>query len=165
MSRRILVCLCLLVASACMATGSMLQFRGTGTSRCYAIEYETLWEAVVGAVRFSGLVVENANQDAGTVLAQSYRLETRDPEDMALEANQGEAVAVFIEAEGTDVWGVEIVSRRRFALDPSPRDWTNPVFLALEDLLPASASAENDELAACTRARGLEPRIPPSLVR
>ncbi len=106
-------------------------------------------------MRWAGLVIEQANQENGIILAGSYRPEVEDPEDMALDADQGEGVAVFVEPEGDEVWAIEVVSKPRFRLDPSPRDWTDPVFLALESRLPAEASAPHDELAACTRVRGL----------
>ncbi|WP_419947973.1 hypothetical protein [Candidatus Palauibacter sp.] len=146
-----------LLAGACLATGGLLESRGTGTTRCYRLEYEALWERVVEAVRYAGLVIERANVENGFVLAHSYRPDIEDPEEMALEADQGEVVGVFVEDEGPDVWAVEVVSRARFAFDPSPRDWTGPVFLALENRLPAEASAPHEDLAACSRVRRLTP--------
>ncbi|WP_419163459.1 hypothetical protein [Candidatus Palauibacter sp.] len=148
------------VVAGCLATGSVLQARGTGLTRCYRLQYETLWERVVEAVRYAGLVIERENVENGFVLAHSYQPDVERPEDMALDADQGEVVGVFVEPEGRNVWAVEVVSQRRFALDPSPRDWTAPVFLALENRLPAEASAPNDDLAACARARSLMRREP-----
>ncbi len=144
-----------LVAAGCLATGSVLEYRGTGLARCYRLEYEALWERVVEAVRYAGLVIERENVGNGFVLAHSYEPEVETPEEMALDADQGEVVGVFVEREGPDVWAVEVVSRARFQFDPSPRDWTGPVFLALENRLPAEASAPNEDLAACARVRSL----------
>lgn len=144
-----------LAAAACLATGGVLEQRGAGLTRCYRLEYEALWTQVVAAVRYAGLVIERENVENGFVLAHSYASEVEDPEEMALDADQGEVVGVFVESEGPDVWAVEVVSRARFRFDPSPRDWTAPVFLALEDRLPASASAPDEDLAACTRVRRL----------
>lgn len=142
-----------ILVGGCIATGSVLEARGSGLARCYRLEYDALWPRVVDAVRWAGLVIERENAENGFVLAHSYEPEVEDPEEMALDANQGEVVGVFVDREGPDVWAVEVVSRPRFPLDPSPRDWTAPVFLALEDRLPAAASAPNEDLAACARVR------------
>ena len=142
-------------AGGCLATGGVLQQRGTGLARCYRLEYDALWNGVVEAVRYAGLVIERQNVENGFVLAHSYRPDVEDPEEMALDADQGEVIGVFVEDEGPNVWAVEVVSRPRFAFDPSPRDWTGPVFLALEDRLPAEASAPHEDLAACSRVRRL----------
>lgn len=141
--------------AGCVTTGRLLDARGTGTARCYRLPLEELWPLVEESVRWAGLVIENANVDAGFFLARSYEPEVQDPEDMALDADQGERVAIFVEPEGTSVWAVEVVSRPAFALDVTPRDWTAPLFEALEARLPESATAPDDELAACTRVRAL----------
>jgi len=135
----------------------MLASRGRGVARCYHLQHEALWPIVAGAVADAGLVVKNENEENGFILAESYKPEVQDPEDMALGADQGESVAVFVEPEGLDVWAVEVVSRPKFPLDPTPMNWTQPIFNMLELALPDSASAPNDDLAACTRVRGLSP--------
>ena len=55
-----------LVAAGCLATGSVLEYRGTGLARCYRLEYEALWERVVEAVRYAGLVIERENVGNGS---------------------------------------------------------------------------------------------------
>lgn len=154
-SKITLVTLAALATGACLPNVNLLNARGSGTARCYRMPMESLWPIVEESVRWAGLVIEQANQENGIILAGSYQPEVEDPEDMALDADQGEGVAVFVEPEGDDVWAIEVVSRPRFRLDPTPRDWTEPVFLALEARLPPEASAPHDELAACTRVRGL----------
>ncbi len=144
-----------LILAGCLSAGSLFNYRGAGVSRCYKVSYEILWPTVEESVRWAGLVIENASEENGFIIARSYQPEVEDPADMALDADQGEAVAVFFEPDGATVWAVEVVSRPRFSLDPSPRDWTRPVFAAIEDRLPPEARAPDDELATCTRARGL----------
>lgn len=124
-------------------------------ARCYRIPYDTLWSTVEEAVRRAGLVVDNANHANGVLLARSYEPKIKAPEEMGLGSAQGEAVAVFIELESDGVWAVEVVSKPRFALDLTARDWTQIVFHAVENQLPQSAGAPNGELAACTRIRSL----------
>lgn len=153
-----LVMIVTLGMTACLPNVNLLDARGSGTARCYRLSYERLWPIVEESVRWVGLVIEQANEENGIILAASYKPEVEAPEDMALDADQGEGVAVFIEPEGDDVWAVEVVSKPRFRLDPTPRDWTESLFLALETRLPAEASAPNDDLAACTRVRGLQRR-------
>ncbi len=138
--------------SACLGTHGILEERGRGVVRCYRVPYDTLWNSAESTLKWVGLVLERANRENGFLVARSYRPEVRDPEEMALEADQGERVAVFIESEGPDVWAVEVVSRPIFALDPTPRDWTDIVFIELEERLPASALDPDEDLAACTRA-------------
>lgn len=142
------------VAAGCLSNATLLESRGTGVARCYRVPYELLWPSIEEAVGLVGLVVERSNRDNGFLLAHSYEPEVEDPQEMALDADQGEGVAIFAEDEGPGVWAVEVVSRPRFALDPTPRDWTDAIFLALEDLLPDAAFAPDEDLAACTRVRG-----------
>jgi len=109
-------------------------------------------------VQALGLVLERANRENGILIARTYEPEEKDPEKMALEANAGERVAVFLERDsvdrnGADIWAVEVVSRPIFRLDPTPFDWTNTVFLTVEELLPDSAFAPNEDVAACNRVR------------
>ena len=141
--------------TACLTSANALASRGTGVARCYRIHYDTLWSAVDEAVRWVGLVIDNANHENGFLLARTYEPQVEDPEKMGLGSDQGEAVAVFIELEGDGVWAVEVVSKPRFALDLTARDWTQIVLRGVEERLPRSASAPNDELAACTRIRNL----------
>ena len=138
--------------TACVTTSALLDARGTGTARCYRMPYDSLWPVVDRSIRWAGLVIENANRDGGFFLARNYEPEVEAPEDMALDADQGERVAVFLDREGSNVWAVEVVSRPAFALDVTPRDWTVPIFTSLEDRLPEAATEPGDDLAACTRA-------------
>lgn len=151
----------LLALTGCISARNIAEQRGRGETRCYLVSYEDLWPAVEMGVRSVGLVLERANRENGILIARTYQPETRDPEKMALEANAGERVAVFLERdsvdrEGADIWAVEVVSRSIFALDPSAFDWTRTVFLAIESLLPDETVAPNEDLAACTRVRGQE---------
>ena len=144
------------LAAGCASARNIGEAQGQGTTRCYLGEYEVLWPAAVEAIRSLGLVMERANRDNGVLVARTYRPEVEDPEDMALESDQGERVAVFLEldsraADGRPIWTVEVVSRPIFALDPTPRDWTPAVFLRLENGLPTEATSPDEDLAACTR--------------
>lgn len=149
-----------LAAGACVTGVRMLDTRGTGIVRCYFAPEDTLWAAVESGVRESGLVLERLDPENGIVLARSYRPEEVDPEEMALEADQGERVAIFVDPEGISVWAVEIVNRAAFALDPTPRDWTEALFFTIEARLPDGGRADNDELAACVRGHEAEIRRP-----
>ncbi len=139
--------------AACVTTGGMLQERGTGEVRCYRVSFDTLWPATQEAVRWVGLVLESTNRENGFVIARNYEPEVRDPEEMAVDADAGERVGVFLEDAGVDVWAVEVVSRRIFALDVTARDWTRTVYQAIEDRLPDTARAPHPDLTACVRTR------------
>jgi len=158
-SRRAVVGSAAALAAACMSAHDIGNAKGEGETRCYVAPYDVLWPAAEGALRSLGLVVERANRDEGVLVARTYRPEEKAPEEMALETRQGERVAVFLEldsrdAESRPIWTIEVVSRPIFALDPSARDWTRPVFLALEGSLPDSATSPSEDLAACARVNG-----------
>lgn len=158
-ARALGVATCIMVVAGCISSGRILERRGTGVVRCYHVSLDAMWTALETAVRETGLVLERSNREGGFLIARSYRPEVEAPEDMALDADQGERVAVFVDREGTDVWAVEIVNRPIFSLDVTPRDWTQSLFFTIEQRLPGSARAENDEVAACTRVhRPADPR-------
>lgn len=150
-----------LAIASCVTASGILAERGTGTTRCFRVSYDTLWPAAEAAVRWVGLVVERANRENGFLVGRSYRPPDRPPEEMAVEADQGERVAVVLEVVGPDVWTVEVISRPIFRLDPTPRDWTEPVFEALGQGLPDSARAPHPELARCV-AEHASPAAPDS---
>ncbi len=151
--------------AACVTTSGILQERGTGEVRCYRVSFDTLWPVTQQAVRHVGLVLESTNRDNGFVIARNYEPEVRDPEEMAVDADAGERVGVFFEDAGPDVWAVEVVSRRIFALDVTARDWTRPVFQAIEDRLPETARDPHPDLAACVRTHERPAASDSTLVR
>lgn len=138
-----------LAIASCVTASGILAERGTGTTRCFRVSYDTLWPAAEAAVRWVGLVVERANRENGFLVGRSYRPPDRPPEEMAVEADQGERVAVILDGVGPDVWAVEVISEPIFRLDPTPRDWTEPVLEALRGRLPASARAPHPDLSRC----------------
>jgi len=139
--------------AGCVTTRGIVEERGRGETRCYAIDYLDLWTAAQEALQVNGLVLERANRENGFFVARTYEPEVEDPEDMALESDAGERVAVFIQRDAPGIWAVEIVSRPIFGLDVTARDWTRPVFLSLESQLPDTAMDPNEDLAACVRVR------------
>jgi hypothetical protein len=114
-----------IVLAGCVTGQRVLQDRGKGEVRCYRASFERVWGAAERGVRWTGLEIEVADTAQGHVLARSYEPEVQDPERMAVDADAGERVGVFIDSAGADLWAVEVVSRRVFALDISARDWTN----------------------------------------
>jgi len=148
-----------LILTTCVSAHNIADDRGRGETRCYRATYDDVWPAVEKGVKSVGLVLERANRENGILVARTYEEKEKDPEDMALQANAGERVAVFLERDsvdksGADIWAVEVVSRPIFQLDPTPFDWTRTVFLAVEQLLPDSATAPSEDVAACNRVRG-----------
>ena len=147
-----------LAATGCLTASNIEDHRGDGETRCYVAPYDVLWPAAEEGLRRVGLELERANRDAGVLVGRSYRPEVEDPAEMALEADQGERVAVFIEEDSVDtrgrsIWALEVVSRAIFALDPSARDWTEMVFLAIEERIPDEYFAPDEDVGACTRAQ------------
>ncbi|MDH3734970.1 MAG: hypothetical protein OEU54_15690 [Gemmatimonadota bacterium] len=145
--------------AACTTYSNIVDHRGSGETRCYVAAFDHLWPAVETGVRELGLVLERANRENGILVARTYQREDIPPEEMALQSNAGERVAVFLErdsidGEGRDIWAIEVLSRPIFSLDVTPRDWTRSVFLALENRLSEDVFDPNEDVAACSRVRG-----------
>lgn len=139
--------------AACVTARGILEERGRGETRCYRAPYDAVWSAAQEGLTTLGLVLERANREEGVFVARTYEPEVEDPEEMALEADAGERVALFVIRDQTNVWAVEVVSRPIFQLDLTARNWTPSVFLQLESALPDSAMDPHDDLAACVRVR------------
>ena len=146
--------------TSCITAQRLTRDRGQGEVRCYRGSFEEIWRATTRAVAWVGLIVEAADTAQGELLARNYELEVRDPEDMALDADAGERVGVFLDSAGTSLWAVEVLSRRVFALDVSARDWTPTVFAALEDQLTESARTRTREVTECELRRSGSSRSP-----
>jgi hypothetical protein len=148
------------VLAGCVTTQRILRDRGQGEVRCYLGSFERVWEATEEAVRWTGLVIEVADTAQGHLLARNYEPTIQDPERMAVDADAGERVGVFLDSAGVGLWAVEVLSRRVFALDVSARDWTPDVFQAIEARLPDSAKADTPEVAECELQRSGSPQGP-----
>jgi len=142
----------LLLASgllACASTTSLFEDRGPGGAgviRHYRVPFESVWEAVQASVRFNGFEVVEASRVNGYVLARTPGT-NQGPgvreDEMAVTADAGERVAIFVDSIAPDVSSVEVVSKRRFALDVTPRNWTRDVFQAIEWELPDDSRADS----------------------
>ena len=130
-----------LTVTACVSTERLRQSRGSGELRCYRGEFELIWGAVEASIVRNGLQTLVADTLDRYLIARSApEPRPEDPKDMALESSAGQRVAVFVDSAGPSMWSVEVVSRRYFALDMAPRDWTDDVFEVLEATLPDSAA-------------------------
>ena len=130
-----------LTVTACVSTERLRQSRGSGELRCYRGEFELIWGAVEASIVRNGLQTLVADTLDRYLIARSApEPRPEDPKDMALESSAGQRVAVFVDSAGPSMWSVEVVSRRFFALDVAPRDWTDDVFEVLEATLPDSAA-------------------------
>jgi hypothetical protein len=134
---------CLAVAcltAGCLTTERLVRARDEGQIRCYQTEFGVVWEAIGRSVALNGLQLEMAVRSERFFLARSGpEPEPRDVEDMAVDANAGERVAVFVDSAGPGMWAVQVVSRANFVLDPTQKNWTSDVFEAIERALPDSA--------------------------
>lgn len=134
-SRLLLSGLLLVLLGACATTGSLREQRGEGLTRFYAAPLEEIWQAALHAVRANNLRLDRADRGdrfiAATHLPSGDRVGPPD-ESVAVNADQGERVGIFVDSVTADTWSVEVVTRRRFALDPTAQDWTRAIFLALE---------------------------------
>ena len=134
---------CLMLAGSvtgCLTTERLMQTRDEGEIRCYRTTFDVVWDAIGRSFDLNGLQLEKAERRERYFVAHSGpEPEPRDVEDMAVDANAGERVAVFVDSAAPGVWAVQVVSRANFALDPGRKNWTSDLFEALERVLPDSA--------------------------
>lgn len=133
--RRTMPLLALLLAGACATTGGLLQERGQGTTRFYEAPLEEVWDAALRAVEANGLRLDASDRSERFIAAT--HLPPDDPvgppeESVSVGSDQGERVGIFVDSVAPGTWGVEVVTRRRFALDPTARDWARDVFRVVE---------------------------------
>lgn len=136
-----------LVAAAvgCATIGGVRSLRGDGVTRYYEAPLETVWRAALEAVEANGLRLDDENRHEGYIVATHVPEEQPSmapDESVAASADQGERVGIFVDSAGPGVWAVEVVNRRRFALDPSTTDWTEDVFWVIEKRLGGEARIE-----------------------
>lgn len=130
---------------ACATAGSLREARGEGVTRFYRVDYDTLWNAVMESLRFNRLQVKESDPEERYVLAirpGSHRGPGVREDEIAVSSDLGERVGVFVDSVAPGVWGVEVITKRRFALDITMEDWTVDVFQAIEWELPDSAAVE-----------------------
>lgn len=155
-----------LVAAAvgCASVGDLRSLRGEGVTRYYGAPFEAVWRAVHDAVDANGLRLDAEDRSEGYLVATRppARPDMAPDESMAVSADQGERIGVFVDSAGPGVWAVEVVNRKRFALDPAATDWTEDVFWVVEKRLgedarlhgPIPSSADSAPEAAPDTAGG-----------
>lgn len=160
-ARRTAVAALLLAAGACATTGSLQQQRGDGLTRFYRGSFEEIWQAAVHAVRANNLQLDRTDRSGRFIAATHVPGGTpvgAPDESVAISADQGERIGIFVDSIKPGTWGVEVVTTRRFALDPTTRTWKRAIFLALERELDPEARLPGpltpDSAAASDTARG-----------
>lgn len=142
MRARALLLTLLVAAVGCASTGDVRSLRGDGVTRYYEAPLASVWRAALDAVEANGLRLDEESRDEGYIVAThlpSRRPDMAPEESMAVSADQGERVGIFVERAGPGVVSVEVVNRKRFALDPSSTDWTEDVFWVVEKRLGPDA--------------------------
>lgn len=135
-------------AGACATTGGMLETRGEGVTRFYETSFDTLWTAARHAIRANGLQTDDESEYDGYIVATNPpdRQSDFDDERVAVEADQGERIAVFLDSVGPRAWSVEVVTRRRFSLDPGKTPWAEDIFWVIERDLAEGARIQRESL-------------------
>jgi uncharacterized lipoprotein len=100
--------------SGCSTLSTAQEAKGSGMSRIYNKDYNTVWNATDEVVRNSGLSVASSNKEKGEILAES-----------GMGAfTYGENVAVFVtELDKTPQTKVEVVNKRVLATNVTAKDW------------------------------------------
>lgn len=133
--RLALSALSLALLGACATTGGLREQRGEGLSRFYGAPFERVWQAALRAVEANNFRLDRADESDRFIAAT--RLPSGEPvgppdESVAVSADQGERIGIFVDSLGAGTWTVEVVTRRRFALDPTAEDWARDVFRVIE---------------------------------
>lgn len=154
MRARALLLTLLLVSVGCASVGDIRSQRGQGLTRYYEAPLDAVWRAALEAVEANGLRLDAEDRDEGYIVATHLpdRPEMAPDESMAVSADQGERIGIFVDRAGPGVWAVEVVNRRRFALDPGAADWTEDVFWVIENRLGRDARLDGPIRADPTRA-------------
>lgn len=135
----IIVCFLALLNSGCSTLADAQASRGTGSSKVYEKPYDVVWNAVIEAVRSSGLALVSDNKEKGSILAQG-----------AISAfSWGENVAIYIESVGGKTrTRVEVVNKRALATNITAADWEPRILEAVDirlQALPTEAQAAPSE--------------------
>ena len=100
--------------------------KGSGTWRVYERPYDTVWVAVLDAVRSSDLSLVSADKETGRILARR---------DVTV-FSWGENVAIFVEdAGGKTKTRVEVVSKAALVGNVSAANWDRRLFESLDKRL------------------------------
>lgn len=154
MRARALLLTLLAAALGCASVGDVRSHRGEGVTRYYEAPFEAVWRAALDAVEANGLRLDTENSSEGYIVATHLpgRPGMAPDESMAVSADQGERIGIFVERAGPGVWSVEVVNRRRFALDPGTTNWTEDVFWVVEKRLGEEARLDGPIPAASDSA-------------
>lgn len=127
----------LATALGCASTQNLRQSRGEGTTRYYEAPFERVWRAAVEAIEANGLRLDEADDHERFIAATHLpdRTGTGREDEVAVTADQGERIGVFVDSVAAGVWGVEVVTKRRFALDPNRLGWAEDIFYVIEQRL------------------------------
>lgn len=122
------------VVGACATTESLRNARGEGITRFYEATFDELWSAALTAVRANNLQLDRADDfDRFIAATHPYARSPNDPEEsVTVGAQQGERIGIFVDSVAPGIWGVEVVTRRRFALDPNKLGWAQDIFYVIE---------------------------------
>lgn len=131
----------------------MLDSRGDGVTRFYETTFDSIWTAAHQAVRANGLQTDDENRNERWIVATNPpdRQTDHDEERVAVEADQGERIAIFVDSLGPRTWSVEVVTRRRFALDPGKTPWAEDIFWVVERYLSSGARVREESLPDSAR--------------
>lgn len=141
MQRRVLVRLraavlaLAVVATACATTANLKKARGTGDVREFEANWKEMWEATLKSVPANGLQLDRANEYERWIVATHLPTQTgsgRAEDEVALEANQGERIGIFLDSIGPGQWAVEVVTMKRFALALDKQEWFEEIFWVIE---------------------------------
>lgn len=151
---------------ACATTSSLRDSRGQGLTRFYEAAFESVWHAALHAVRANNLRLDRSDDSERYIVATHAPERTGgdlDEDRVAVEADQGERIAIFVDSVAPGQWAVEVVTRRTFALDPGKTSWAEDIFWVIERDLASGARLERAEEALPDTAANESGQPPPEL--
>jgi len=110
-----------LLGVSCATVAGMRNTRGEGVVKTFHHTYGQVIQATIDAAKLQKLELEEGGPDDYYIILKQT----------ANERSEGELVAVFF-AEKNDGIDVEIVSKRRLALEFWAKNWTASMFRAIE---------------------------------
>lgn len=124
--------LCALVAatSGCASVETAKSELGSGTSRVYSSQYDTVWDSAIKALASLGLSITEQDRINGTLAA------TRSVSAFSY----GERIALRITRDGESQTRIEVISKRAFALNVTATDWEPIILQRISDSLPGAAT-------------------------
>ncbi len=122
-TRWIVIILITLLSTGCSTLADTKRSEGDGRRVVYSKSMDEIWPLTVYALNDLGLDVIEENKSQGYLLAKK---------GMSL-LSYGENVAIFLKKVDNSTTTVEVISKKVLATTVFAKDWTDEIFMKLDD--------------------------------